>query len=468
MNNLRQNLFLLFLLLFSIQTAYAETKLASLIQDHMVLQRESEVLLWGWDTPGQKIKVTTSWSKDLQTITNNEGKWKIILRTPKAGGPYKLHIKGSSSHDITDILMGDVWVCSGQSNMYMPIKGYRCQPVEGSNDMILSANNDNIRFFKVGIKLSAKPLNKVKGEWKVSSIQNAPDFSAVAYNFAQEIQKSTGVPVGIISTSRGASTIEAWMDPTSLKLFNGIPIPTKVPENNGHKTATLLFNGMINPITNYKAKGFLWYQGEANCFNPENYARLSQAMIGRWRQLWGDAKMPFYFVQIAPYNYKGRKASELKEQQNKVLDLVENTGMAVTLDVGSYSCIHPQKKQIVGKRLAYLALNKTYGYKTISCDPPMLDHAEGLGSTSVKVYLKNTANGLTTFDQKLLGFEVADSDKKFHFAVARINRKDNSITVECSKVKSIQSVRYAFKDYIPATLYNTAGIPATCFRTDNW
>ncbi|QZT37773.1 sialate O-acetylesterase [Halosquirtibacter xylanolyticus] len=458
--------FVVLLLLCNITRA--ENKLGSLIKDHMVLQREATINLWGWDNPGQKVKVITSWGEEKQTSTDNDGKWTIQIPTTTAGGPYQIEVKGSSNHHIDDVLLGDVWICSGQSNMYMPIKGYSCQPVENSNELILSANNNKIRYYHIPVSLNTIPQDNIQGKWVVSSSQEAPEFSAIAYTFAREIQRNTGIPIGIIATSKGASKIEAWMDPTALKEFSNISIPQTIPKKNGHKAPTLLFNTMIHPIVKFKAKGFLWYQGEANTFEPDNYARLSRSMIGRWRQLWEDQDMPFYYVQIAPYSYKGRKAAVLREQQAKILDIVPNTGMAVTMDIGSHDCIHPQDKETVGKRLAYIALKKTYGYSSIICDAPMLEKADGLGTSSVKLYLKNIGNGLTGFDKRLLGFEVAGPDKKFHHAIAMINRKDKTITVECNKVISISSVRYGFRNYIPSTLYNSGGIPASSFRTDNW
>ncbi|MDC1107313.1 sialate O-acetylesterase [Prolixibacteraceae bacterium] len=458
----------LVLLLLLCNITKAENKLGSLIKDHMILQRETTINIWGWDKPGQKIKINASWGQVGQTTTNNYGEWTIEIPTTKAGGPYQIEIKGSSSHKINDVLLGDVWVCSGQSNMYMPIKGYPSQPIKNSNELILSANNSNIRFFQIPVTLSTIPQDSVQGKWVVSSSKEASEFSAVAYTFARDIQRTTGIPIGIISTSKGASKIEAWMDPTALKEFSNIAIPTTVPDKNGHRSPTLLFNTMIHPIIQYKAKGFLWYQGEANTGEPEDYARLSQSMIGRWRQLWGDNKMPFYYVQIAPYNYKGRKAAVLREQQTKVLQLVPNTGMAVTMDIGSYDCIHPQDKETVGKRLAYLALNKTYDYRSVICDSPIFERVEGIGSSVATIHFKNTANGLTSFNDILNGFEVAGPDKIFHHAVATIDRHNNTVKVGTSKVISIKAVRYAFKNFSYATLYNTGGIPASGFRTDNW
>ncbi|MCT4672603.1 MAG: sialate O-acetylesterase [Prolixibacteraceae bacterium] len=450
------------------QQLFAENRLGSLLKDHMVLQRNTQVNLWGWDNPGQKIKITTSWNKSSQVVTDKDGKWITKVETPNAGGPHRIEIKGSSSHKISDILIGDVWICSGQSNMYMPLKGYKNQPVKNSNDLILNSNNDQIRFFNVATKLSTQKEETVEGKWVVSSPKESPNFSAVAYTFAKQIQNITQVPIGIVSTSKGASRIEAWMDNTALKEFGDISIPTSVPDKDGHKKPTLLFNGMIYPLINYTAKGFLWYQGEANISSYKNYSRLSQSMIGRWRQLWNNSEMPFYFVQIAPYNYPKRKSAYLREQQQKVLEIVPHTGMAVTMDIGDHDCIHPSEKEKVGKRLAYIALNKNYGYTTIGCDAPMLDKVTGLGSSTVVVTMKNIANGLSSFGQPLLGFEVAGKDKKFHYAVASINKKDSSISVGSQAVKEIVSVRYGFRNFIPATLYNTAGIPASSFRTDNW
>ncbi len=446
----------------------ASIRFPSVIGDHMVLQRNATVKLWGWADTGERISVHTGWNPDAVYTVNpsEDGKWEVSITTPDAGGPYELSFQSANDYKtIQGVLIGEVWLCSGQSNMEMPLKGFASQPVYGSNDIIAQSDNPNIRLFTVQRNTSPNPLDDCEGSWKRSSPKETAGFSAVAYIYGAYLQKILNVPVGLIHSSWGGTPAEAWTDKETLEnSFKDIPI--RIIEKNIHRSPTVLYNAMIHPLVPYSIRGVIWYQGEGNRMEPAQYARLFPAMITNWRQKWGFGEFPFYFVQIAPYKYDDKKNSaELREAQLHTLLHTPNTGMAVTMDVGEYGTIHPGNKTAVAKRLAYWALAKTYGMEGIEYCGPIYKSIQ-IDGTKAIVSFDFALNGLTSLGKPMEGFTVAGNDRKFYPAEAVI--KGKNLIVVSDSVAAPVAVRYGWRNFIKGNLYNNAGLPASSFRTDNW
>jgi sialate O-acetylesterase len=465
-----RKLILLVFLIWGFQLTYAvNLKLPSIIGSHMVLQQKSSVAIWGWAKAGTVVTIKPGWMANAsQATVNSDGTWKIKLITPEAGGPFEISIKSDTTIILKDILIGEVWVCSGQSNMEMPVAGNPSQPVNGSIDYIAHGNNKNIRLFTVKQAISAKPLNNCGGEWNVSSSSNVANFSAVAYFFGQYLQETLGIPVGLISTSWGGTPVQSWTDDITMtnefKEFDLSALNTE--QIFEPSTPTVLFNSMIHPLLNFTIRGAIWYQGEANISNPDQYTKLFPAMIRGWRKLWNQGEFPFYYVQIAPFKYSPEiNSSFLRESQLKTMQTIPNTGMAVTMDIGEYECIHPAEKIPVGKRLAYWALAKTYGMDGLSYSGPIYKEMEVNKNKAILVF-DYAENGLSSFGKELKGFVIAGDDKQFYPAKAVIS--ENSLEVWSDDVKNPVAVRYCWENYAVGTLFNTAGLPASSFRSDHW
>ncbi len=455
--------------IFSKNASQAQTRLPALFSDNMVLQQQQLVTVWGTDNPRTKISVYGSWGKKSVVTSDNSGHWKLKLQTPAAGGPYNLVIKGSQDVTLKNVLIGEVWLCSGQSNMEMPVKGYSNQPVIGSNETILNSSNDNIRFLNTPRSVSLTLLYDVKGEWKAASPATTADFSATAYYFARKLQSVLGVPVGIIQTAWGASTIESWMDKQTLSGFGNKQVPGRLPDSFPNRTPTIMYNSMLHPYVGYTIKGVLWYQGESNRENANEYQALFTSMINAWRKQWQQDDFPFYFVQIAPFEPGKVNAAFLREAQLKTMRTVKNTGMVVTMDIGERTVIHPTQKEPVGSRLAYWALVKDYNFPNIAFSGPVYREMRQTGNGKVLLTFDYSEQGLTSFGNPLENFEIAGEDKVFYPAEAMIHKdKSGSVVVWSDAVKNPISVRYAFKSWADGSLFNTQGLPASSFRTDNW
>lgn len=455
---------------------HAEVKLASVFTDNMVLQQTDMVNLWGWATAGKTVSVTPSWSRKTYTVKSDaSGRWKLQVQTPVAGGPYEITISDGTPVKLKNVMIGEVWVCSGQSNMEMPLKGFKGQPVLGSNEAILKSKNKNLRIYTVPRSSVTTPQDNSKpSQWKEAAPESVADFSATAYFFGRLLQDMLEVPVGIINVSYSGSYAEAWMTPSALQPF-GIQAPAVGDTIKAvSRTPTTLYNGMLHPIVGYGMRGCLWYQGESNYDNPDVYETLFPAMVQEWRSLWGRGEFPFYFSQIAPYNYAqlppyrvGGKFNSafLRDAQRKALDKIPYSGMAVLLDAGEENNIHPANKEVAGTRLALLALGKTYGRKGFGFESPLYDTITIAGGIA-EIKFKNAPNWLTSYGKELTTFEIAGKDKVFYPAKAVINK--TSVLVSSPQVKEPVAVRYAFKDFIKGDLYSTEGLPVSSFRTDNW
>jgi sialate O-acetylesterase len=465
---MKKNLLLIVLIAF-LFSANAEIKLPAIFCDNMVLQQQTDAALWGTAKPKTSVKITTSWNKKTYSVVSgSDGKWKTKVTTPVAGGPFVITITDGKQLTLNNVLVGEVWVCSGQSNMQMTMKGYTNQPTFGANEAIATSANQNIRLFTVERVKSLNPNDDFTGKWLECNPANVADFSAAGYFFGRMIQKALGVPVGLICSSWGGTRIEPWISEAGIKKFDWVKLPDKnMTGDFTQQTPTVLYNAMISPMVGYGIRGGLWYQGESNRNEAKQYEKLMPGLIENWRSEWGVGEFPFYFVQIAPFDYgpSGLNSAYLREAQLKASTAIANTGMACIMDGGEKDNIHPGNKKEAGERLAFLALANTYGLKGFEFSGPVLKEMAIEGQL-VKLTFDHASNGLTTFGKELKNFKVAGESKRFYPAQAFITAK--GITLFCPAVEKPVAVRYAFDDFVVGELFNTEGLPASSFRTDDW
>jgi sialate O-acetylesterase len=461
-------LLLAILVLFS-GALKAEVKLPAIFGDHMVLQQQTDAAIWGTATAGKQVKVQTSWDKKSYSAqVDSKGNWKLKVKTPQAGGPFNITISDGQALTLKDVLIGEVWVCSGQSNMQMPMKGYRNQPVLGANEAIATSANNSIRLFTVEREKSLEQSEDFKGGWLSCEPENVVEFSATAYFFGEMVQEALGVPVGLICSSWGGTRIEPWISENGFGKYDWVNLPDKQKEGDfSQQTPTVLYNAMIAPMVGYGIRGGLWYQGESNRNEPAEYEKLMAGLVENWRSEWKVGEFPFYYVQIAPFDYgkNGLNSAQLREAQLKASTAIPNIGMASLMDVGEKNNIHPADKKAAGQRLAYLALANTYGKKGIEYSGPVMKEMTVDGSL-VKLTFDHANNGLTTFGKSLENFEVAGENKQYFPAHAYLTGE--GVTVFSERVQKPVAVRYAFKDFVVGELFNTEGLPASSFRTDDW
>ena len=489
--------------------AQADVKLPAIIGDNMVLQRAIDVPIWGWADPGEKVTVTLG-DQSKSATACEKGKWMVRLDSIKEGGPTKMTVAGKNTITVENILIGEVWVCSGQSNMGFTVRGAINAEAE-----IASADYPEIRLFSVPLVGTQEPQYDCKGKWLVCSPETVPNFTAVGYFFGREVYKNIKMPIGLINTSWGGSSCEAWVrrdlleaDPAYADLLSsfakrcaeydpekakaayenqkarwkeavakakaeGKPAPRAPrapsdPRTGQHRPANL-YNGMILPILPYAIRGVIWYQGESNAGRAYQYRDLFPKMIKNWRDDWAQGDFPFYFVQLA--NFMAVKPeptespwAELREAQTMTLSR-PNTGQAVIIDVGEANDIHPKNKQDVGKRLALWALVKDYG-RDLVYSGPMYKSMKKDGNKIV-VSFDHVGGGLVAKgDEPLKGFAIAGEDKKFVWADAKID--GDKVVVSSAEVANPVAVRYAWADNPVCNLYNEEDLPACPFRTDEW
>ncbi|OGV49436.1 MAG: hypothetical protein A2X49_13190 [Lentisphaerae bacterium GWF2_52_8] len=491
------------------QTASTDLKLAPLFTENMVLQREIKIPVWGESAPNEEISIEFC-GQEIKTKADSTGKWKTELLPLPPGGPFTLSVRsgGKKIVEFKNVLIGDVWICSGQSNMAM-----RVESAKDSVQEIAAANYPNIRLFRLSAEGAAEPKTELKNKkWEFCTPETVKSFSAAAYYFGRAIHKELNIPVGLVQTAVGGSAIHSWM-PWSL-LENSpdfvpaidsfkeamksypekkdaydkaladwkekqkqlpkeearkIPIP-RPPLYYGQGGApAALFNAMINPLVPYAIKGVIWYQGEADAGRAAIYRKLLPAMISEWRTRWGQGNFPFLIVQLPNWQKPPEKPSdsawaELREAQAMALSLPA-TGLAVTIELGEADNIHPSNKQEVGKRLALLALNMVYGQKNI-CSGPRYKSMKTDGN-KIRIEFDKIGSGLVAKDGELKQFAIAGEDKIFEWAEAKI--EGHSVIVSSPTLEKPVAVRYAWADN-PAgcNLYNKEGLPAAPFRTDTW
>lgn len=466
------------ILLFASIQINAKIKLPALFSDNMMLQQKSNAPMWGWAEKNGNITIKTSWnSKIYKAKADHQGKWKVALQTPTAGGPFTIEVtEGTEKVIVKNVLIGEVWLCSGQSNMEMPLKGFQGQPVKNGNEIIVRSTNKNIRLITIPRATVLEPLDDFEGKWETASPKSTANFSATAWYFGSLLQEVLDVPVGLIHVSYGGSSMEAWMNQEMLKDFASAKIPTKKEDlaKDPNRVATTLFNGMLSPVIGYGIKGCVWYQGESNYERGDEYAALMKKMVSSWRTLWKQGDFPFYYAQIAPFNYatfhpkdylEKYNSAYLREAQLKAVKEIPNSAMAVLMDVGEENSIHPMDKEKGGNRLAFQALARTYGIEGFEFESPKYKSME-IKDNSVTVSFDDAANGITAYDKEVTGFELAGEDKVFYPAKTVVRRK--SVVLTSDKVAKPVAVRYLFKDFAKAELFSAGGLPVSSFRTDEW
>lgn len=444
--------------------ALATVKPNGLFTDNAVLQQGTSVPVWGFADDGERV--TVKFAGQTVSTTAKDGKWLVRLKPLKAGGPYKMTISGSNTIELENVMVGEVWIASGQSNMQWPL----AQTLD-AEQAIASANDPLLRLYTVPRTPSAKPATDVSGSWVECTPETVRNFSAVAYYFAQELRRVLNVPVGIIHTSWGGTRVEAW---TSLPVLQSDPdFAESIQSIKDYGTApnhpAVLYNGMIAPLVPYAIRGAIWYQGESNAREAYRYEKRLTNMITNWRRDWGQGDFPFLMVQLAPYgkvtSQPGESSwAELREAQLMTSMHCPNTAVVVTLDVGDPNDIHPKNKQPVGQRLALAARAMAYGEK-IDYKGPRLVSMSIKGDRAVLEF-SDSGGGLEARGGELVGFTIAGADRKFHNARATIF--GDKVVVHSPDVAQPVAVRYAWADAPIANLFGKNGLPASPFRTDSW
>lgn len=454
-------------LFISLQPLKSEVRLAAIFGDNMVLQQQSNTPLWGWATPNVQVRIKTSWDKrNYTTQSDASGKWRINLSTPKADGiPYTINISDGKELILNNVLIGEVWICSGQSNMAMPLIGFNNQPVNNSLDAIVKSTNKNIRLFTVRREYSPVPLDNCVGTWSEAQPETVADFSATAYFFGRLINQVTDIPIGLIAVSWGGSSVKAWISEDVVTDFGDKVEQTKEEMERPNQSPAALFNGMLHPLIGYAIRGVIWYQGETDVPMAERYSDYFDAMVQDWRNRWQSGDFPVYFAQIAPYKNSTYNSAFLREAQEKSMAKIVNTGMTVLMDSDSPDCIHPAAKQEAGERLAYWALAETYGIKGFSYKSPSIRSVVKEGKIIV-ITFNDAPRGLTSYGKEIKSVRIAGEDKKWHPATVTI--EENKIYVFSAKVTNPVAVRYAFESDSQAEIFSNQGLPLSSFRTDDW
>jgi sialate O-acetylesterase len=466
-------------LVAAVRPCLADVRLPHVFGNQMVLQRDLPVRFWGTAEPGEKVTVTVE-KNQASATADSKGKWQVELPAMSASGkPVAMKVAGKNTIELHDVLVGEVWVCSGQSNMQMAVAG-----VNNATKEIADSTHLQIRLFTVPMKASAQPLEDIDAYWKQCNPSSVPYFSAVAYFFGRSLHEQLGVPIGLIDTSWGGTRIEPWTPPVG---FSSVPAVTSILTNlqkdesakkptagkkknkwdQGQGIPTRLYNGMINPIVPFAIRGAIWYQGESNNGEGMLYFEKMKALIAGWRSVWNEGDFPFYYVQLAPFNYGPGNPTALAkiwEAQTAALS-IPDTGMAVINDVSNIKDIHPKDKQDVGKRLALWALAKNYGKQIVYSGP--LYKSMSIDGSSIRLKFDHVGGGLAARDGKALNwFTIAGEDKKFVDATAKID--GDSIVVSASDVAKPAAVRFAWNQIAEPNLSNIEGLPASAFRTDRW
>jgi len=446
------------------RSASADVKPHPLFTDHAVLQQGRTLPVWGWAADGEKVTVRLA-GQEASTEAK-DGKWRVDLKPLAAGGPHQLTIEGKNKIVVDDVLVGEVWVASGQSNMQWGLSA-----TEGAEKAIAGATDSKLRLFTVPMEPAGEPKSTIEAKWVVCSPETAKDFSAVAYYFGQDLRKRFDRPVGLIGTYWGGTPSEAWTHRDKLANTPGLAhILGYDRKANDPWYPGGLFNGMIAPIVPYAISGAIWYQGESNADRAWQYRTLFPAMISSWREAWGQGDFPFLLVQLAPFKDIKPDPSEsdwaeLREAQLLATKVLPNVGMAVITDVGDEKDIHPQKKQPVGARLAIAARKLAYGEALEHSGPELRGAKFDAGQATLT--FDHAASGLEAKGGELTGFTLAGEDHKFHKAEAKITGKD-TIVVTSASVTHPVAVRFGWADFPVVNLWNKDGLPATPFRSDDF
>ena len=465
-------------LLLSCNLAQAKIELPEIIGDNMVLQQQTNAHLWGKATPKATVTISVSWSGEkFTTRADKEGHWLVSVPTPAASKDEQTIVIEENGEQtvISRVLIGEVWFASGQSNMEMPLNGFWNCPVEGSNEVIATASENRfVRIAPIPQNGQTKPVEEVKGKWEVPSPATAPRMSATSYFFATMLQRALDIPVGVIACAWGGSRVEGWLPESIVSKYEDVNVKQEQEKGwNGqwwhYHTPCIMYNGMLHPLRHYTVRGFLWYQGESNVGKHDTYPQRLKTMVDLWRSEFGGtaADMPFYEVEIAPWGGNDDwSGPRFRECQHEAARIIENAGCICINDlVYPYERwqIHPAQKREVGNRLAYMALNRTYGFKSIACDSPEFDHMQ-VKDGEIEVFFRYADDGLSPW-QDIEGFEIAGDDDQYKPAKARLNESNKSIVVSSPEVPQPKNVRYCYRAFQIGNLKNHRGLPAVPFRT---
>ncbi len=469
-------------LFFAAADAEAKIRLPEQLGDHCILQQQTRANLWGTAAASSKVTVKVSWSREkFTTAADSEGNWQLAVKTPKGG--YEPQTVTISDKDgavtLSDVLIGEVWLAGGQSNMEMPLNGFHSCPVEGGLEAVLSAREwkDKVREVKIPKTGELQPTEYVSGGWVETNPVTARDFTAVGWFFATTLNSAIDVPVGIIACNWGGTGVEGWLPEEVVRSYPAGTIPSGQYEpfrdpGGWYNCCSpyIMYNGMLYPIRHYTIRGFIWYQGETNAWAHEFYPGRLATMVGIWRDLWGQGDIPFYEVELAPYIYggDGTWGAKIREAQRKAVGMIPNSGIVTTNDlVYDYEGdqIHPCRKKEVGERLALLALNRDYGMAGLTVEGPVYRDFETDGDKLIVNFSNTRYDGLSPWHD-IKGFEIAGEDRVFY--PARAERKDGSVVLECPEVPAPVAVRYCFKDFQTGNLTGSMGLPAAPFRSDDW
>jgi sialate O-acetylesterase len=497
------------------RSSSAEIRLPKMLSDHLVLQRQAPIHIWGWASPGERVTVKFHGQMRVGEA-DAYGEWSVWLEPEQAGGPYILTIAGIASADqpvsVSDVLVGDVWVASGQSNMEIPLRGFpNSAVIKNGSQEIAAATLPQVRLLRIDHKASDIPLDDISNTWTLCTPETAIDFSAVAYFFGRQINREEKVPIGLIDSTWGGTPVSSWIsldalgadssfmpvfatrarfadqqnrlarviaaekreDAAALEAHRPLPKHHWHPEEISH-TPAALYNGMIAPLTPYTIKGFLWYQGEEDSA-PERsamYHSLFSAMIADWRTQWRQGNLPFLYVQISSFRSEGENWGAVRDAQRRTLE-VANSAMAVSIDVGESDNVHPADKQTVAARLAMAAHGMVYRDARSEYSGPLFRQAT-VESGAIRVWFDHATGGLrsnlapegskVTPDSFQSAFEIAGRDHRFFPAKARIDGE--TVVVTSTSVAEPQYVRYAWDNDSTGGLYNAEGLPASTFTSE--
>ena len=473
---------ILALALLTVTAGAQQLRLAHAFSDHAVFQRETTAPVWGWAAPGATVSVTPSWNgKAVKAKAGSDGRWRVEVATGAAGGPYTLKVvSGKETLVLQDILLGEVWICCGQSNMEMPLGGFGFQEVEGAREAILSAASwaDKVRVLDIRTPKKSEPVDDIAEVWTLPGLQVATRTSAVAWFFATRLTENLGVPVGIIVNPWGGSRIEPWMSleaihsagisPEELQQLLAIEEkPDRWPE-----TPELIWNGRMLPVAGYAARGFLWYQGCSN-IGQKGYDKLQAAMVRLWRETWGRGDMPFIYALLAPYEHgdaDGRWRPHFVETQLQAEHLVPASWAVCTETLGNKVTVHPAQKKEVADLMALRALQNVYGLPLgFDIELPRPASYDYQDDGRVRVTLSHVWSNLQSMSaREVVGFELAGEDRVFHLAQAEVDWDGGTLWVRSDEVPHPVAVRYGFRNWMGANLQTSLGIPVPPFRSDDW
>lgn len=477
---MKYKFFLLPAILSSAFCSYAKIEMPNVFTDNMVIQADTSAALWGKATPGSTVVATGSWGESASAKVGKDGKWKISIKTPLPSyKPLSINITDKSdNHNLTinNVLAGEVWVASGQSNMEMPLRGFWHQPVEGAGEQVMFSRKlgKGIRFVNVPKAGSYEPKDNFEGAWMECNPATTGELSAVGWYFATALRDMLDVPVGIVSCAYGGSKVEGWEPAEIIAKYpdRNMEAEKNNPDINEWERVGVMYNAMLLPIAGYTARGFLWNQGESNVGGHDYYPTRQTEMVHHWRDLWNNPGMQFYFVELPGWEYSGvdnTEAALFREAQHRGADVADGRHIICTSDLvypDEPNDIHARNKRPIGQRLAAAAATYSYGIPGVPHTYPTFKNMENHGDYAILSF-DNAWNGLTP-NENLEGFEVAGEDRVFHPANTEIDLGKLTIKVSSPEVKDIKSVRYCFKNFAIGKVHDNYGMPLIPFRTDNW